>query len=510
MALSIPYLLTVITFLPLVGAVLVTLVPSDGTKKWLALATTGGTFLVSLLLWTNWQQGEAGMQFVEEAVWFAPLGVRYALGVDGISLFLVLLTTFLMPIAVYFSMLYVHKRIGAYMALMLLLETSMLGVFLSLDLVLFFVFFEASLIPMYFLIGEWGGQNRVYAAVKFFLYTFAGSALMVVALLIVYFSAGTFDIVALQKTPLPLAVQTWAFLAFSLAFAVKTPLFPFHTWLPDAHVQAPTAGSIILAGVLLKMGTYGFLRLAMPIFPQAAEQYGPLLGTLAVVGILYGALVALVQKDLKSLVAYSSVAHLGYVMLGVVSMNAQGVSGAVLQMVNHGLSTGALFLMVGLLYERRHTRLLSEFGGLWASVPVYTGLFLVVAMSSAGLPGLNGFVGEFTIMLGAYSYSPVFAVLAAAGVILAAWYLLTAFRKLAQGPITNPANDKANLKDLNAGELAMVLPLVLLFFVIGLFPNLFFDKINPSVEAMLATRSALIQQATAEQMPALAETVEEQ
>jgi NADH-quinone oxidoreductase subunit M len=338
----------------------------------------------------------------------------------------------------------------------------------------------------------------------------AESALMVVALLIVYFSAGTFDIVALQNTPLPIAVQTWAFLAFSLAFAVKTPLFPFHTWLPDAHVQAPTAGSIILAGVLLKMGTYGFLRLAMPIFPQAAEQYGPLLGALAVVGILYGALVALVQKDLKSLVAYSSVAHLGYVMLGVVSMNAQGVSGAVLQMVNHGLSTGALFLMVGLLYERRHTRLLSEFGGLWASVPVYTGLFLVVAMSSAGLPGLNGFVGEFAIMLGAYSYSPVFAVLAAAGVILAAWYMLTAFRKLAQGPITNPANDKANLKDLNAGELAMVLPLVLLFFVIGLFPNLFFDKINPSVEAMLATRSALIQQATAEQMPVLAETVEEE
>ncbi|MCB0040904.1 MAG: NADH-quinone oxidoreductase subunit M, partial [Caldilinea sp.] len=291
--------------------------------------------------------------------------------------------------------------------------------------------------------------------------------------------------------------------AFALAFAVKTPLFPFHTWLPDAHVQAPTAGSIILAGVLLKMGTYGYLRLAMPVFPQAAEQFGPLLAILACVGILYGALVALMQKDIKSLVAYSSVAHLGYVMLGVIAMNAQGVSGSVLQMVNHGLSTGALFLMVGLLYERRHTRMLDDFGGLWASVPVYTGLFLVVAMSSAGLPGLNGFVGEFTIMLGTYEYMPIFAVLAAAGVILAAWYLLTAFRKMAQGPITNPANDSSNLKDLNIKELIMVVPLVLLFFVIGLFPNLFFDKLNPSVEAMLETRTAVMQAATAEQMPAL-------
>ncbi len=503
MAVSIPYLLSIITFLPLLGAVVVMLVPGDSAKKWLALTTTLVTFVVSLLLWTNWQDGQAGMQFVEDVVWFAPLGIRYALGVDGISLFLVLLTTFLMPIAVYFSILYVDKKIGPYMALMLLLETAMIGVFLSLDLVLFFVFFEASLIPMYFLIGEWGGKNRVYAAVKFFLYTFAGSALMVVAILIVYYSTGTFDIMKLQSTVIPPSVQTWAFLAFALAFAVKTPLFPFHTWLPDAHVQAPTAGSIILAGVLLKMGTYGFLRLAMPVFPDAATQFGPLLGTLAVIGILYGALVALMQKDVKSLVAYSSVAHLGYVMLGIIAMNAQGVSGSVLQMVNHGLSTGALFLMVGLLYERRHTRMLDDFGGLWASVPVYTGLFLVVAMSSAGLPGLNGFVGEFPIMLGTYEYMPIFAILAAIGVILAAWYLLTAFRKMAQGPVTNPANDSSHLKDLNIKELIMVVPLVVLFFVIGLFPNLFFDKINPSVEAMLETRTAVMQAATAEQMPAL-------
>ncbi len=498
---NIPYLLSLITFLPLIGALVVVVVPGDGVKKWLALLVSLVTFLVSLLLWVNWQNGQAGMQFVEDVPWFPPLNIRYALGVDGISLFLVLLTTLLMPIAIYYSKLYVHNRIGAYLALMLLLETAMLGVFLALDLVLFFVFFEASLIPMYFLIGEWGGQNRVYAAIKFFIYTFAGSALMVVAILLVYFSTGTFDIVKLQGAQIPQAVQMWGFIAFALAFAVKTPLFPFHTWLPDAHVQAPTAGSIILAGVLLKMGTYGYLRLAMPIFPQAAAQLGWVVGTLAVIGILYGALVAVMQKDIKSLVAYSSVAHLGYVMLGLVAFNAIGISGSVLQMVNHGLSTGALFLMVGLLYERRHTRMLDDFGGLWASVPVYCGLFLVVAMSSAGLPGLNGFVGEFTIMLGAFEWMPVFAVLAAVGVILAAWYLLTAYRKMAQGEITNPENDREHLKDLRFNELLMVLPLVLLFFVIGLFPNLFFDKINPSVEALVVQQQARIQ--TAEEFAGL-------
>jgi NADH-quinone oxidoreductase subunit M len=418
--------------------------------------------------------------------------------VDGISLFLVLLTTLLMPIAVYFSNLYVNKRIGAYMALMLLLETAMLGVFLSLDLVLFFVFFEASLIPMYFLIGEWGGQNRIYAAVKFFVYTFAGSALMVVAILIVYFSTGTFDIVALQGAQIPVQAQMWAFVAFAIAFAVKTPLFPFHTWLPDAHVQAPTAGSIILAGVLLKMGTYGYLRLAIPLFPQASAQLAWLVGLLAVIGILYGALVALRQKDIKSLVAYSSVAHLGYVMLGVVAMTTVAVSGSVLQMVNHGLTTGALFLMVGLLYERRHTRMLDQFGGLWASVPVFSSLFLVVALSSAGLPGLNGFIGEFTIMLGTYEVMPVYAILAAVGVIFAAWYLLSAFRDMAQGPITNPENEKGHLQDLNWKELVMVVPLVALFFVIGLFPNLFFDKIDPAVEAMVTRQQAALHQAPVE------------
>ncbi|GIV77142.1 NADH-quinone oxidoreductase subunit M [Litorilinea aerophila] len=482
---SIPYLLSIITFLPLLGALAIAFVGDDGSKKQIALGTTVVTFLVSLLLLTGWEGGQAGMQFVEDYAWLPEFNMHYHLGVDGISLFLVLLTTFLMPIAIYFSNLYVQEKVGTYLILMLLLETAMTGVFVALDLVLFFVFFEFSLIPMYFLIGRWGSGDRVYAALKFFLYTFAGSALMLVAILALYFQTGTFNILELQGAALSPAFQTWAFLAFALAFAIKVPIFPFHTWLPDAHVNAPTAGSIILAGILLKMGTYGYLRLAAPIFPEAAAQFGPLVAALAVIGILYGALVALVQKDFKSLVAYSSVAHLGFVMLGIVAFNPQGVSGAVLQMVNHGLSTGALFLMVGLLYERRHTRMLDDFGGLWKSVPIYCGFLLVVAMSSAGLPGLNGFVGEFTILLGMYQHTPFFAVLGGVGVILAAWYLLTAFRKVAQGPITHEENQVGRLQDLRPNEVAMLLPLVILFFVIGLFPNLFLEKINPSVEALV-------------------------
>ncbi len=486
------YLLSIITFLPLLGALAVVLIPGDRAKKAVALLVTLVTFAISLALFFAWQAGEPGMQFVEDYAWVPALNVRYQMGVDGISLFLVLLTTLLMPIAVHYSNLYVVDRVGPYLALMLVLQTGMTGVFVALDLVLFFVFFEFSLIPMYFLIGRWGGQNRIYAALKFFLYTFAGSALMFIAILVVYFNTGTFDILQLQNAELSTSVQMWAFIAFALAFAVKVPLFPFHTWLPDAHVQAPTAGSILLAGVLLKMGTYGYVRFAIPIFPDAAQTFGPAIAILAAIGILYGALVALVQKDVKSLVAYSSVAHLGYVMLGIVAFNAQGMSGAVLQMVNHGLSTGALFLMVGLLYERRHTRMLDEFGGLWKSIPIYCGFLLVVVMSSAGLPGLNGFVGEFTILLGTYAREPVFAVLGAIGVILAAWYLLTAFRKVAQGPITRPENEASRLRDLRGAEIVMLVPLVILFVVIGIFPNLFLDKINPSVEALIQQQQTAI------------------
>ncbi len=489
-----PYLLSILTFLPLLGALAVLLIAGDNAKKWMALGFSLATFALSLLLWTGWESANAGMQFEERVAWLPAAGLYYHLGVDGISLFLVLLTTLLTPIAIGYSALYVHERLGGFLALMLALETAMIGTFLALDLVLFFVFFEFSLIPMVFLIGQWGSANRVYAAFKFFLYTFAGSALLLVAILALYFQAGSFSVLELQNATLTPALALWGFVAFALAFFIKVPLFPFHTWLPDAHVQAPTAGSIILAGVLLKMGSYGYLRFAMTIFPEQAVRFGPWIAGLAVIGILYGALVALVQKDVKSLVAYSSVAHMGFVMLGLVALNQQGVSGSVLQMVNHGVSTGALFLMVGLLYERRHTRMLDDFGGLWKSIPVYSFLFLVVAMSSAGLPGLNGFVGEFTILLGAYTWNPFFAVVAALGVILAAWYLLTAFRKMAQGKITRPENEAGRLKDIRPVELALVLPLLILFFVIGLFPNLFLDKINPSVTALLEKQPAIVLQ----------------
>lgn len=472
-------MLSTLTFLPVIGAILVLLAPGDRLKKALALGASIAAFVVSLLLLPGWQE-IPDMQFVERYAWMSDLNIYYHLGVDGISLWLVLLTTLLMPIAVAFSNRHVKESIGSFLALMLLMETAVLGVFLALDLVLFYVFWEFSLIPMALLIGKWGSQNRSYAAIKFFLYTLAGSALMLVAILALYFHAGTFNLLELQTLGLPPALQQLAFLAFALAFAIKVPLFPFHTWLPDAHVQAPTAGSVLLAGVLLKLGTYGFLRFALPLFPVAVSNYASLISVLAIVGILYGALLALAQKDLKSLVAYSSVAHMGFVVLGIFALNEQGISGAVLQMVNHGLSTGALFLMVGMLYERRHTRMLSDFGGLWASVPVFSSFFLVVALSSAGLPGLNGFVGEFTILLGAFARNPFLAVLGTAGIILAAWYLLHAFRQVAQGALKNPANFKENLPDLSRGEIAQLVPIVLLFFVIGLAPNLFLDKINPS------------------------------
>lgn len=487
------YILTIITFLPMLGALVVLMTPTDSGKKLIALGTTILTFLVSLILWFGWETGNPGMQFVQDVAWIDEINLRYHLGVDGISMTMVLLTTFLMPIVVAFSNQHVNDGVGPYLALMLLLQTAMTGVFVALDMIVFFLFFEASLIPMYFLIARWGGENRNYASLKFFLYTLAGSAGILSAILAALFYTGTADIATIQEHGLtiPASVQTWAFFAMAIGFGIKVPIFPFHTWLPDAHVQAPTAGSIILAGVLLKMGTYGYVRFVLPLFPTAAAEYGWIIAILAIIGIIYGALVALVQSDIKSLVAYSSVAHLGFVMLGIFSLNEQGVSGAVLQMVNHGLSTGALFLMVGMLYERRHTRDMNEFGGLWASVPVYCGFFLVVAMSSAGLPGLNGFVGEFTILLGMYAANPWFAAFGAVGVILAAWYLLTAFRKIAQGPITNDANKSENLADLNTSEVAMLVPLVVMFFVIGLFPNLFLDKITPSVSDMLGATSAI-------------------
>jgi len=487
-------LLTIITFLPLAGALILLILPGQRLQKWFALAVSAATFAISCLLFAWWQTGEAGMQFTERLPWVPQFNIQYLVGVDGLSLFLVLLTTLITLLVILFSWEGVEKNLKGYLFLMLTLEAGMVGVFIALDLVLFYIFWELTLIPMYFLIGGWGDPHgtytflgrmmpwRIYAALKFFLYTFAGSALKLVAILVLYGQSGTFDLLELQKMSVAPNLQLWLFLAFALAFAIKVPLFPFHTWLPDAHVAAPTGGSVILAAVLLKMGTYGFVRFCLPLFPDATAAAVPWIAGLALIGILYGGLVALVQRDVKSLVAYSSVAHLGFVMLGIMALNPQGIAGATLQMVNHGLSTGALFLMVGMLYNRRHTRLLADFGGLWKQMPIYGFLFLIVALSSAGLPGLNGFVGEFNILLGAYQASRIFAILGTVGIILAAWYLLWAIRLMLHGPLTRPEN--ARLPDLTGREIITLVPLIVLFFIIGLFPNLFFDKINPSAEAL--------------------------
>ncbi|PYO50837.1 MAG: hypothetical protein DMD84_14765, partial [Candidatus Rokuibacteriota bacterium] len=495
-------LLTAVTFLPALGALVILLaVPRrhDAALRWGGLLVSLATFAVSLPLWAQFDAGDADMQFEEFLRWMPGLGVGYHVGVDGISVLLVLLTTFLMPLALASAWHAIEDRTKEFMIAMLLLETGMVGVFVSLDLFLFFVFWEAMLIPMYFVIGVWGGANRVYAAVKFVLYTMVGSALMLVAILALYYQHGaatgtyTFDLPTLTRFVLaPGRAQTLMFLAFALAFAIKVPLFPLHTWLPDAHVEAPTAGSVILAGVLLKMGTYGFLRFCLPLFPDASVDYGPFVYALAVIGIVYGALVSTVQPDLKKLVAYSSVSHLGFVMLGLFTLTPQGLVGAVIQMVNHGLSTGALFLtvqpdlkklvayssvshlgfvmlglftltpqglvgaviqmvnhglstgalflMVGMIYERRHTRLISEFGGLWAVIPAFSALFLIVCLSSLGLPGLNGFVGEFLILVGAFQVDKWLAAVATTGIILAAVYLLWMYQRVAFGEIRHEAN----------------------------------------------------------------------
>ena len=484
-------MLSLLLALPAVGAVLVVILPRERADlvKGTAFATTLVVFALSLPLYFSFRIGTSGFQFEEVAAWIPSLNIGYHVGVDGISLFLVLLTTLLSAVAVLSSWTAITQQVKEYMALMLLMETAMLGVFVALDLFLFYVFWEASLIPMALLIGRWGGERRVYAAIKFFLFTLAGSSLMLVAAIVLYlWGGGSSDLPTLLKTQLPPSLQLWLFAAFALAFAVKVPLFPLHTWLPAAHVEAPTAGSVILAGVLLKMGTYGYLRFALPLFPEAVPWFAPWLSILALIGIIYGALVALAQEDVKSLVAYSSVAHMGFIVLGIFALTPQAVSGAVLQMVNHGLSTGALFLLVGMLYERRHTRLLSEYGGIWAKVPIFGSFFIITALSSAGLPGMNGFIGEFTILLGTFRVNIAYAAIATFGIVLAAWYLLVAVRRALFGPL-NPAN--AGLTDMTPREMVVMLPLVVLFFVIGLFPNLFFEKINPATDRV-ASETAVV------------------
>ncbi|MGH7322755.1 MAG: NADH-quinone oxidoreductase subunit M, partial [Candidatus Rokuibacteriota bacterium] len=469
-------ILTAIIALPVVGALWVTLLDrrAEAQLRRIALGVSIAAFLVSGLLWLLFDRTKAGMQFEEQYAWIPAAGITYHLGVDGISLLLVLLTAFLTPLCLLSAWSQIHTRVKEFLVSMLLLETGMLGVFCALDLFLFFVFWEAMLIPMYVIIGVWGGPRRVYAAVKFILYTMAGSALMLLAILVLYYLHGqktgryTFDYAPLAQMILAPRLQVPLFLAFALAFAIKVPMFPFHTWLPDAHVEAPTAGSVILAGVLLKMGTYGFLRFCLPLFPHASVAFAPAIFALALIGILYGAWVSMVQPDLKKLIAYSSVSHLGFVMIGLFALNAQGIEGGILQMVNHGLSTGALFLLVGMIYERRHSRLIADFGGLWAVVPLFSAVFLLVTLSSIGLPGLNGFVGEFLILLGVFQVNRLLAVLATSGIIFAAVYMLWMYQRVVFGTVTDPENRR--LRDLSPREWAVVLPVVVLIVWIGVYP----------------------------------------
>ena len=486
-------ILSLITFLPLAGVFLLLFIPSEnkGLLRGFTLAVTVVTFLASLPLVTGFVTN-ADYQFVVKMPWIqaGPFKMNYHVGIDGISLWLVMLTTFIMPIAVLSTWHAVEEKVKGYMACLLLLQVGMLGAFISLDLFLFYIFWEVMLIPMYFIIGIWGGKNRIYAAVKFFIYTMVGSLLMLVALIALYFKgmatgAADFSLVNFFGMNLDPATQTWMFLAFALAFAIKVPMFPLHTWLPDAHTEAPTAGSVILAAVLLKMGTYGYVRFAMPLFPQATEKFTPLIATLSVIGIIYASLVAMVQEDVKKLVAYSSVAHLGFVMLGVFALNQMGMQGGMLQMLNHGVSTGALFLIVGFIYERRHTRLITDFGGLSKQMPIFATIFMIVTFSSIGLPGTNGFVGEFLVLIGAFESSlRWYAIIASSGVILSAVYMLWMFQRVMFGKLDNPKNQK--LEDLNSREIAIMVPLIFLIFFMGLYPKPFIDKMAPALDKVIA------------------------
>jgi len=488
-------ILTAIVFLPLAAAVVVLLVGRDGERdarvRQVALVASLATFALTLWLWAAFDPSAAApeYQFVERREWIPAFGIAYHVGVDGISLLLIVLTGFLTPLALLSSWGSVKKKVAAFSFFMLALEAAMLGVFVAVDLFLFYVFWDAMLIPMYFLIGIWGYDRRIYAAIKFILYTMAGSVLMLVAILGLAYLHGaqtgapSFNLLDLYGLDLTPRTETWFFLAFAVAFAIKVPLFPFHTWLPDAHVEAPTAGSVILAGVLLKMGTYGLVRFAFPLFPEAAVAFAPYLAGLAVVGIVYGALVAMVQPDLKKLVAYSSVSHLGFVVLGICALNPQGVQGAVYQMLNHGVSTGALFLIVGMLSDRRHTRLISEFGGLKQVMPRLTAAFMVITLSSIALPGLNGFVGEFLILMGAFLWSPRFAAIATVGVILSAVYMLWMFQRVNFGPVTNEKNRQ--LADLTWREGWVLVPTIAMAILMGVLPGPFLNAMAPSVDRMI-------------------------
>jgi NADH-quinone oxidoreductase subunit M len=490
--------LILVTFFPLVGVLVLLFVKPEAKTlpRWIALITSLITFGFSIAMLALFDASNPDLQMVIDLPWIKVAGfeISFHMGIDGLSVLLVMLTTFLTPLSILSTWTAVEERVKEFMIFFLLLEVGMVGVFLAQDLFLFYVFWEFTLVPMYFLIGIWGGAQRMYAAVKFFLYTMAGSLLMLLAILWLGIYQGSFSVPELiEMGGIPSDIQLWLFIAFAAAFAIKVPMWPLHSWLPDAHVQAPTAGSVILAGVLLKMGTYGFVRFNIPLFPEAAVKAAPVMGVLAVIGILYGAAVSYAQKDVKKLVAYSSVSHLGFVMLGLFALNPQGIQGGILQMVNHGLSTGALFLIVGMIYERRHTREMDAFGGLWKVMPVYGTLTLIVTLSSMGLPGLNGFVGEFTILLGAFGSEALnsywFAGLSAIGVILAAVYMLYMFQKMFLGPLDKEENQ--SLKDLNWREIVTLVPLLIFIFWIGLYPKPFFALIAPAVDKLVTAVSAV-------------------
>jgi len=490
--------LILVTFFPLVGVLALLFIPSDkkNALRWTALVASLATFGLSIWMLTLFDKSNPDLQLGFTLPWIQVAGwnISFAMGVDGLSILLVLLTTFLTPISILSTWTAVKERVKDFMIFFLLLEVGMLGVFLAQDLFLFYIFWEFTLVPMYFLIGIWGGPRRIYAAIKFFLYTMAGSILMLLAILWLGIYQGTFSVPDLiTKGGIPANIQFWLFLGFAAAFAIKVPMWPLHSWLPDAHVEAPTAGSVILAGVLLKMGTYGFLRFNLPMFPEAAVKAAPWMALLAVIGIIYGAAVSYAQKDIKKLVAYSSVSHLGFVMLGLFALNPQGIEGGILQMINHGLSTGALFLLVGMVYEQTHTREFSVYGGLWKIMPIYGTVMLIVSLSSMGLPGLNGFIGEFAILLGAFGSkaigSPWFAGIAALGVIMAAVYILSMFQKMFLGPEGSIVEEVKKhghaLRDLNWREIVTVAPLLVLIFWIGLYPKPFFELMAPAVDKLL-------------------------
>jgi NADH-quinone oxidoreductase subunit M len=486
-------ILSIVIFFPLIGVLLIALLNRDatGNARWIALWVTILTFLASILIWWNFDVRNAGFQFVENRAWLGP--IRYKMGVDGISILFVILTTFLMPICILASWSTVEDRVREYMIAFLVLETLMIGVFCALDLMLFYVFFEAGLIPMFIIIGVWGGKRRVYASFKFFLYTLLGSVLMLIAMIAMWNYAGTTDIEALMATKFPPSMQTWLWLAFFASFAVKMPMWPVHTWLPDAHVEAPTAGSVILAAILLKMGGYGFLRFSLPMFPVASHDFAPMVYALSVIAIVYTSLVALAQEDVKKLIAYSSVAHMGYVTLGIFTFTTQGVDGAIFQMLSHGIVSAALFLCVGVVYDRMHTREIAAYGGLAERMPLYAAAFMVFTMANVGLPGTSGFIGEFLTLMGAFKVNTLVAIIATTGVILSAAYGLYLYRRMIFGPLDKPS--LAGILDLDRREIAILSPLVVLTILFGVYPAPVLDVTAASVKKLVSGYESAIKTA---------------